>query len=66
VEVLVVGTQHVSRAALGGLQDIQVVGIAQRRMIRLAQDDSLGNLPEKLRVIVKSPSLSANRFCSLG
>jgi len=54
VEILVVGAQHVNRDALGGLEDIQVVGIdsplhtaAQRRMIRLAQDDSLGYLPAK-------------------
>ena len=40
-------------AALGGLEDMKVIGIAQRRMIRLAQDDSLGYLPEKLRVIVE-------------
>lgn len=53
MKIAVVAAKHVRVAALGGLQYIKVVGIAQRRMAGRPDRDDVRGLFQKLRVVVE-------------
>ncbi len=51
VKITVVAAQHVGRTTFRGLHHVEVIRIAQRRKIWLAQHNALRDLPQEIGVI---------------